>query len=510
MGDDVWSSTDDGKTEMLEVPDWLEKERAAKEQQAEEATSLIDTSDWQDLRQGSTGTGPRALSPGRSDGRSEERKEQKTNRYEAVQKPIPNPTPDLTAKGGAKLPLLDAERADTFPYERLQVVSTSQRQGLDAVAAILPGKISMGELEAKMADRMTALFGRSHQVRWSGLGTAMLEREELAADGGCCWTWGRVLPGHHRIAAGVDRPLQRAWVDGVVGDAEGPWHVGDDFESGLIAFLVAELCGVLTTELGWPPFCWAVNPIEAQTLVAIFAATEGPLLEVVFQVVVGEEVCGEGTRMTSGVLRMWLPIGVVRQVSESSAIPEDQSADLEARYGGLVVKRPLVAGRTLLRRGEFEGLRSGDVLMVERHGVESGDVRTSSSPGAARWMVGEKVAWTGTIRDSEDGCWQFVVAGDELITTNAEVRMTETQRDEEGEVEAISVEATKLELEVRIGAVEMELASMARLRPGQILDCDRPMGSPVDLVVAGTQVGRGELVSVDGKLGVRILAMSGR
>ena len=85
--------------------------------------------------------------------------------------------------------------------------------------------------------------------------------------------------------------------------------------------------------------------------------------------------------------------------------------------------------------------------------------------------------------------------------------------EEKSEVEATggaSLEIAQMEVEVRLGTIEMELAELARLRPGQVLDCETPLGSSVELVVRGAPVGNGELVGVDGKLGVRILSMARR
>ena len=46
------------------------------------------------------------------------------------------------------------------------------------------------------------------------------------------------------------------------------------------------------------------------------------------------------------------------------------------------------------------------------------------------------------------------------------------------------------------------------LRPGQVIELSRSPGEPVDLVVAGKRIGKGELVEIDGELGVRILSLA--
>ena len=50
---------------------------------------------------------------------------------------------------------------------------------------------------------------------------------------------------------------------------------------------------------------------------------------------------------------------------------------------------------------------------------------------------------------------------------------------------------------------------MIRLREGQILRLPRAATDPVDLVVNGRVFARGQLVEVEGELGVRILQLAG-
>ena len=46
------------------------------------------------------------------------------------------------------------------------------------------------------------------------------------------------------------------------------------------------------------------------------------------------------------------------------------------------------------------------------------------------------------------------------------------------------------------------------LGPGAVLSLRRPMGAAVDLTLGGKVMGRGELVDVDGELGVRVLDLA--
>ncbi len=55
-----------------------------------------------------------------------------------------------------------------------------------------------------------------------------------------------------------------------------------------------------------------------------------------------------------------------------------------------------------------------------------------------------------------------------------------------------------------IGKVNTSVAELIELRQGYVVDLKRPPAETVDLVANGKLVARGELVEIDGRLGVRI------
>ncbi len=62
---------------------------------------------------------------------------------------------------------------------------------------------------------------------------------------------------------------------------------------------------------------------------------------------------------------------------------------------------------------------------------------------------------------------------------------------------------------VELGRIRMNAAQVVRLKKGQILRLPRAPGDPVDLVVNGKVLARGELVDVEGELGVRLVQIVG-
>jgi flagellar motor switch/type III secretory pathway protein FliN len=59
-------------------------------------------------------------------------------------------------------------------------------------------------------------------------------------------------------------------------------------------------------------------------------------------------------------------------------------------------------------------------------------------------------------------------------------------------------------LAVELGRLNLSLAQVADLRPGDVLDLGRSADDPVLITSGGDPVAHGTLVSVDGGLGVRI------
>jgi flagellar motor switch/type III secretory pathway protein FliN len=63
---------------------------------------------------------------------------------------------------------------------------------------------------------------------------------------------------------------------------------------------------------------------------------------------------------------------------------------------------------------------------------------------------------------------------------------------------------------VEVGSVTLTAREWAELGPGDVIETGVRLTEPVVLRVAGREVARGELVNVDGELGVKISEILGR
>ena len=70
--------------------------------------------------------------------------------------------------------------------------------------------------------------------------------------------------------------------------------------------------------------------------------------------------------------------------------------------------------------------------------------------------------------------------------------------------EAASFDAIPVRLSFDLGEIRLTLAELRALQPGQALQLGHPLASAVRIRVNGALIGEGELVEIDGLLGVSV------
>ena len=66
----------------------------------------------------------------------------------------------------------------------------------------------------------------------------------------------------------------------------------------------------------------------------------------------------------------------------------------------------------------------------------------------------------------------------------------------------------ELEAALRFGCCEMPLGEILDLGPGDVVELDRHIADPVDLIVSDKIVARGEVVLINGNFGLRVTEVS--
>ena len=65
------------------------------------------------------------------------------------------------------------------------------------------------------------------------------------------------------------------------------------------------------------------------------------------------------------------------------------------------------------------------------------------------------------------------------------------------------IENIEVELSVEVGRTEITIRELLRLNEGSVVELDRLAGDPLDILVNGTKIARGEIVMIGERYGVR-------
>ncbi|MEZ5529446.1 MAG: flagellar motor switch protein FliN [Porticoccaceae bacterium] len=74
-----------------------------------------------------------------------------------------------------------------------------------------------------------------------------------------------------------------------------------------------------------------------------------------------------------------------------------------------------------------------------------------------------------------------------------------------GEINLDALMDVQVNLSVEIGRSKLAIKDLIQLSPGSVVELDRMVDEPLDLMVNGTLIARGEVVVVDGQFGLRLI-----
>lgn len=188
-----------------------------------------------------------------------------------------------------------------------------------------------------------------------------------------------------------------------------------------------------------------------------------------------------------------LTVSVPRGSAESTADPFDR--ELLASLGRAPVALPIVLASVELSRAEAGSLGRGDAVMLGMVGPLAGRDVVLAPPRSelglgARLGEGESVVLTGDVIDAP---WS--APGGPMDSSD--------QASQKTMVDVLGDAAVVVRVEV--GACEMPAREWALVGKGDTISLGRRLGEPVVLRIGGAEVARGELVQIDGEIGVRIV-----
>jgi type III secretion system YscQ/HrcQ family protein len=221
-----------------------------------------------------------------------------------------------------------------------------------------------------------------------------------------------------------------------------------------------------------------------------------------------------------GIVHVYLPARTLREIHQAQQLMKPVEPNRALEYAESKLKSrvrvapdlrlSLLVGQTDLTHADLELLESGDVMIVEQpalmwhEGRIRGSLRLRVGDGDESLILGDAAGdAASTIK---------VVVGSVTIGESREVdERLIMQEDIEGEDAPTldnGIDDLMLTVRVELATRRLRLGELARLRANQVLDLGCVPTDPVDLVVDGRRVARGELVDIEGRLGVRIKQVS--
>lgn len=248
----------------------------------------------------------------------------------------------------------------------------------------------------------------------------------------------------------------------------------------------------------------------------------------------------------TGYLRLFIPDGVLA----ASNPPVDAPVRRARRIANAKVNaHRLAAVKTHLRfeiaqveimSSDFAQLREKDVVLVD--GLSARPDVGQGGSCTMRLGHGRVGLLNGEVKIAEGGC-KVKVTGFKAVPPPLDPRPAEAQElktpplqpdpaaDELRPAESHDEEPTTylvgsgsmenqmesadllndipLQLMVELGRVPLTGEDVVALKMGQVFDLNKQAGEPLDLSVNGKVVARGEVVEIDGALGIRIVALAG-
>lgn len=191
-------------------------------------------------------------------------------------------------------------------------------------------------------------------------------------------------------------------------------------------------------------------------------------------------------------------LGVTLRAPLFSGVPAAGNLSLR-RLGTLPVAVPLVAALSVASRDDVESFVPGDVwlpgggwwIACDAQGVATGRAALAA-PGAQ----------AGVCVELRQG-GEIMLRGESIAIAADTDAMTDDNPTQSTELTEQVLDAPVL-VRVELGSVSMPARDWAALGPGDVIETGRRIAEPVVLRVAGRAVAEGDLVSIEGELGVRL------
>ena len=93
--------------------------------------------------------------------------------------------------------------------------------------------------------------------------------------------------------------------------------------------------------------------------------------------------------------------------------------------------------------------------------------------------------------------------GEEVAPDTTQEPNQDTKPEREGVENLKVLENIDVGLTVEVGSTEIKIRDLLRLSEGSVIELDRLAGDPLDILVNGTMIAKGEVVMVGERFGIR-------
>lgn len=337
---------------------------------------------------------------------------------------------------------------------------------------------------------------------------------------GCILALG-AAPTEHKILVDLDSSIVGFVIDrllGGTGEAARILRPLTEIEQGVLSFLLLKM--IAFVHEGWQ------SGREVALSLDRFASTVDELSDITdaesSYYLIGASFA-VGKRV--GYARVLLPFSLITTSFRAPPAQSDPSPE-ELEYMRSVFHSLAVESVTAVIEGarldlgpdDIAQLEPGDIIVLENHEVS---LRSGFVEGNAFVRLGRGQNGGLRVRLQNDGdrsqieIVQIVVQEQpqESVMVDEEGALPEEGAEVSAEDNLAGTENLLRDVPapvvVELGRLSMNTAQVVRLRQGQILKLPRGANDPVDLTVNGKLFARGELIEVEGELGVRLLKVVG-
>lgn len=322
-------------------------------------------------------------------------------------------------------------------------------------------------------------------------------------------------PSDHKMLVDFDPGLASFVIDKLLG---GSGDVGrlqrplTDIEEGVLSFFILKMMGLVHE--GWQ------SGHELSLSLDRFASKLTDLFQLV-DAERGYHVVGVnisfGKRV--GYARLLLPYSFITAnfatpPAQSGGTPEDFNymRRVLPRIGPAQIFCRVEAANLDLDESDLGSLEIGDIVLLENPKISKTSLGLE---GEVFLKIGS--AQNGGVRavlvnegDQSRLRVEQIVIQEQPLEAEMSDEQEETSEDQDNlpETEGL-LRDVAAPVVVELGRIKMNVSQVARLRAGQVLRLPRGANDPVDLVVHGKLFARGELIEVDGELGVRLMQIVG-